>query len=1153
MNDFSLDSDIFTYKQEDDISDIQRLSEQKDNFSRYLKNSTNILHELHQKRQDLSYSIREKVLTAKNEELRHKKQMRKDVMKHFLNAKVFLRKEKYESVIQECEAALRIDDSFQDAKKVLEDATEELKKLNDEKKIKEDQQKEKEKEYKLLLFNAKKHIRKQEFSQALNLLEHSLKITGVSKEIQELIEKCEQSISEHKILEIREVEKQSKRDEEIAHLYSIANRFYKEQLLDKAKEFFNRILTLEPAHQLSLESLIQIEKDLKYHIDEQLKKEEECKRSIKRIEMECRNLARKNNFSLAFSKLESAIIEYNSNSLKDVLDELYLQEEKHKIFEQHKMQDSKNKIEQEIGTLKLREEDYLAGILKYESLMKDQKYDAAFLQMQMLLKEYSDKKELQLKKEEVLSLIFEQKKEERHQQMLEIEDQHDAVKNLGLARSCYYEGHFSEAKDICIKLVKINKYNVEDAEKLIFKCNEKEKILQNEMAIAAEKIKASERIQRKHEFMNCKGQFNKKLMNSEFDDAFVLLGDLKNYALDDDELKSQCSFLDKKLFQEIERYKQEKNQQEEKFGQLIKLAMEQYKNMQFQESYLNYKKALEIKPDDIDVLKLKDKSFLKITDIEKKEQEKKSLDNEAERAFEAFKIKLFRLETEGHFEEAFEESEKIAARFPGNEKIKEEIESLKRNFDTYSLEERSRKLKFHEDKIFKKNSLIKELIVKGQIELRKHNFDAAFKYFYEIMHLDPENKQIYDILDEAENLKSSYERKTSEENELKKLNKHNIEKLIFNAEKAVRSNDLVKALDFYEKSFEEDQRNVELKGIIIELEKKLNEQNSALRENRQQRDEQVKEWSLGATRCFFEKKYHEALSLCEKILLLMPENPKISDLKREILEEKKQRDLQDVEKTKIEEDRLRTEKEKNEMNEENRIAEIRSVHQAGLEFYRNNEYERAIEEWEKIKFIDPSNSVVSEEIRRAKLKMKEVEIINVQEKELKKQNDSKVNSLWLEGRYFFREGDYNKSIDAWEKAILITGRERRFIDGIEKSQTLLQKKKNEEERHNLIAEKRRKTLSNLVFLGNRYYNNAQYKEAIQYWEKALVIDPENVEIKNGILNAEDKIRMQIGDGKGLLINKSELESAVDDEFIGNDYSDGSVEKNNILPNEGLDT
>ena len=43
-------------------------------------------------------------------------------------------------------------------------------------------------------------------------------------------------------------------------------------------------------------------------------------------------------------------------------------------------------------------------------------------------------------------------------------------------------------------------------------------------------------------------------------------------------------------------------------------------------------------------------------------------------------------------------------------------------------------------------------MVKGKIELRQNNFESAFKYFYEIMYLDPDNKHIYDMLEEAENL-----------------------------------------------------------------------------------------------------------------------------------------------------------------------------------------------------------------------------------------------------------------------------------------------------------------------------------------------------------------------------------------------------------------
>ena len=56
------------------------------------------------------------------------------------------------------------------------------------------------------------------------------------------------------------------------------------------------------------------------------------------------------------------------------------------------------------------------------------------------------------------------------------------------------------------------------------------------------------------------------------------------------------------------------------------------------------------------------------------------------------------------------------------------------------------------------------------------------------------------------------------------------------------------------------------------------------------------------------------------------------------------------------------------------MAEAKSIYQAGLEYFRNNELEKAIQEWEKIQFVDPSNTFVLDEIRQAKLKIKQKEI-----------------------------------------------------------------------------------------------------------------------------------------------------------------------------------
>ena len=78
---------------------------------------------------------------------------------------------------------------------------------------------------------------------------------------------------------------------------------------------------------------------------------------------------------------------------------------------------------------------------------------------------------------------------------------------------------------------------------------------------------------------------------------------------------------------------------------------------------------------------------------------------------------------------------------------------------------------------------------------------------------------------------------------------------------------------------------------------------------------------------------------------------------------------------------------------------------------------------------------------------------------------------------------------------------------------LLHEKHEREEQAGKEKEEERKNLERQIFMANRYFNDGQYEKAIQILEKALLIDPDNVEIKNGILNAEDKIREAGPSGK----------------------------------------
>ena len=302
--------------------------------------------------------------------------------------------------------------------------------------------------------------------------------------------------------------------------------------------------------------------------------------------------------------------------------------------------------------------------------------------------------------------------------------------------------------------------------------------------------------------------------------------------------------------------------------------------------------------------------------------------------------------------------------------------------------------------------------------------------------------------------------------------------------------------------------NENLKRTIKDLEVRIRERQQQEIRKKDEIQEKIRHLSLSATKLFFDHQYREALEICEQILTYDSQQQEIIKLREQILEMRKMEMMHIEEKQKAEEDNKRLEYHQQETRKQQLMAEARSIYQAGLEFSRNNALEKAIQEWEKIQFVDPGNTFILDEIRQAKLKIKQKEIEDYQKTEQKRDNELKANQCWADGKNFFRREDYAKALDCFERAVTLVGREKYLLDEIEKTQAILQKKRMEDDRERMMEEKKVKTLNHLIFMANRLYNNRQFQQSLEYYQKAFEIDPENIEIKNGIINAELYLRSQ---------------------------------------------
>jgi tetratricopeptide (TPR) repeat protein len=390
--------------------------------------------------------------------------------------------------------------------------------------------------------------------------------------------------------------------------------------------------------------------------------------------------------------------------------------------------------------------------------------------------------------------------------------------------------------------------------------------------------------------------------------------------------------------------------------------------------------------------------------------------------------------------------------------------------------------------------------------MKRQAWKEAQEYFYQALELDPENREVADYIQQVDVEKRQEIQRSHEEKESQEKQDKEITRMLWEGERFSYAGDFEKAILVYEKILELDYRNEAAhKGISV-LKRQLRDKIEKDITDKQSLKDRIKDMSAMAAKLYASGSYGEALSLCQEVRFYDPENKPVKELQDRIIDEKKREDALREERSKFREEELRAEKEKQEMKKQKQIEEIRTIYKTGLEYFQKNDFERAIEEWEKAEFIQPSNPLIRDEIRRAKIRIKEKEIEEIQAREWKEQKEKQISQALLEGRILLRSGEVEKAVQMWEKAMVFLGSDPRFLKELEKAEVLLHEKQEREEKAGKEKEGERKNLERQIFMANRYFNDGQYEKTIQLLEQALVIDPDNVEIKNGILNAEDKIR-----------------------------------------------
>ena len=137
--------------------------------------------------------------------------------------------------------------------------------------------------------------------------------------------------------------------------------------------------------------------------------------------------------------------------------------------------------------------------------------------------------------------------------------------------------------------------------------------------------------------------------------------------------------------------------------------------------------------------------------------------------------------------------------------------------------------------------------------------------------------------------------------------------------------------------------------------------------------------------------------------------------------------------------------------------------EAGLRFYGQNQYEKALLEWKKVLIIDPSNEKAKFYINEAEQLIKD-----------------KITKYFNEGILNYNAGEYTKAIISWRQGLATDPTHKEMSEYMVKA---------------MISE------------GILLYRQDKIKEAVSYWEQADKIKPNEEKVTLYLKRAKNKLKM----------------------------------------------
>ena len=669
----------------------------------------------------------------------------------------------YEQVLEYCRNILSLDSSNLRAKDLFGNAARKIEESRESIVLKEhlDNQKSREKSEKIS--RVKIRILEQHYEEALSLLNEIVLQYGTTIDIQELQKECEKKLEDsQKKLETSEDIKNRKQIE-LKKLLHVARRSLYKKDYEKAVEFFEKILNLEPDHSEAAQGVLDAETARKN--DEERKKEngEDNRKKYLYLLLESERYEEQGDYDKAVSLLNTILLEGCYQDAEEIHKKITQLRNTRQEIEKKKVETEEIKRQQEKNQVIFREKKYWDALFKYELYIRNNRYLDAMLLLRRLKTEYPEKKDLDLKLHDTLQLLDKKEEEKRAYISLELENKNNLKKTLVDAQNLFLNGQLEESFELCRNILLINKYYLPEAQDLVKKIEskreqEKETLLKNREILIREdrnrKINFCEELQ---------SLFRKSVISGDFKEAKIILEDLRLNASGLSEYASKIENLQNYLNKMIEESQASHTEVYEVFFREFNKSVQLYQTGQYWEAYLGFKKSLLINPEDEDAQQFKEMAYRAFQEYETKRQHEQKEKEEFRKAFDLLKTRVAQYVIEKRFFEALSECEKMSVVYPGFPEITEQLEYIQDRADAYELAEKEKKIRAKEEKQAQLQQMINDLLIKAKMEVKKTEYNKAFEYYYEALRLDPGNKEISTLIEEAENLKIRYEVQLREE------------------------------------------------------------------------------------------------------------------------------------------------------------------------------------------------------------------------------------------------------------------------------------------------------------------------------------------------------------------------------------------------------